>query len=377
MEQKFLEPKLNGERFQGHTVPLELLKDFSALQEMLVEVAKWEFRKDHPKRERIPRNFMDGVDLHLTAVEDGSAKLVICLVFSSLFPTSGNLKYFENARTDIVEAIASAEQGSTPHMPPNLLSYFDRFGRGLRSGESISFEHQGGQANLTPDVRTQLMRYAQVEEWTEEGALRVKISEVDKRHNSFEMELTDGTKLKGELGDLYEAAILEALGNYKKGRDEFLLIQGVIRKDRNNHLKSFESIEHVTPLDPLDVILRLDELAKLNDGWLDGKGRAAAKEQLTFLSRSFEAFFDADLALPYLYPTAEGGVQAEWSMNGWEVSLDIDLEKQQGEYQALNLQDNTSSDLTISLGDEEGWNQLNAALRRLKIRDVEEQPSGS
>jgi hypothetical protein len=155
------------------------------------------------------------------------------------------------------------------------------------------------------------------------------------------------------------------------------LIQGVIRKDRNNHLKSFESIEHVTPLDPLDVILRLDELAKLNDGWLDGKGRAAAKEQLTFLSRSFEAFFDADLALPYLYPTAEGGVQAEWSMNGWEVSLDIDLEKQQGEYQALNLQDNTSSDLTISLGDEEGWNQLNAALRRLKIRDVEEQPSGS
>ena len=33
--------------------------------------------------------------------------------------------------------------------------------------------------------------------------------------------------------------------------------------------------EHVTPLDPLDVEIRLKELAQLQDGWLDGKGRAA------------------------------------------------------------------------------------------------------
>lgn len=134
MEQKFLEPILNGERFQGHTVPLELLKDFSALQEMLVEVAKWEFRISHPERERIPRNFADGLDLRLASVEDGSAKLVICLAFAGLFPISNNLKYFELAKTDIVEAVASAEQGSTPKLPPNLLYYFDRFGRGIARG---------------------------------------------------------------------------------------------------------------------------------------------------------------------------------------------------------------------------------------------------
>src|ERR1035437_1999267 len=144
--QEFLKPKLKGERFQNATVPLELLKDFSALQEMLVEVAKWEFRDTHPGRERIPRNFTAEVDLRLTSVEEGCAILTISLVFATLFPASNNLTYFEQARTDIVEAIASAEQGSVPRLPPNLLNYFDRFGRGLRTGESISFEREGGPA---------------------------------------------------------------------------------------------------------------------------------------------------------------------------------------------------------------------------------------
>jgi hypothetical protein len=377
VEQKFLEPKLNGERFQGHTVPLELLKDFSALQDMLVEVAKWEFRKNHPDRERIPRNFTDGVDLHLTSVEEGSAKLIICLVFAGLFPTSSNLKYFEEARTDIVEAVASAEQGSTPALPPYLLNYFDRFGRGLRSGESISFAREGTPATLTPEIRNQLMRYAQAKEWTEEAALRVRISEVDKGRNSFQMELSDGTRFAAELSDLYLASILEAFGNYKKGRDEFLLIQGIVRKDRENHLKSFESIEHVTPLDPLDTALRLEDMAKLHDGWLDGKGRAAAKDKLDWLAGAFDSSFDTDLPLPYLYPTAEGGVQAEWSMNDWEVSLEIDLDEQQGQYQALNLVDRTCTEFSLSLGSREAWGKLNEALKQLGKTKVEERPSAS
>lgn len=372
--QEFLKPKLKGERFQNATVPLELLKDFSALQEMLVEVAKWEFRNTHPGRERIPRNFTAEVDLHLTSVEEGCAILTISLVFASLFPA--NQTYFEKAKTDIVEAIASAEQGSTPSLPPSLLTYFDRFGRGLRAGESISFERDGGSATLTPDTRNQLMRFAQVKEWTEPASLSVRISEVDKDRNSFDMKLSDGTKLSGELSDPYQDVILEALRNYKEGHDEFLLIQGIVRKDQNNHLKRFESIEHVTLLDPLDISLRLDELAKLANGWLDGNGQTAAKEKLEWLADTFESLFDTSLPLPYLYPTAEGGVQAEWSVNDWEISLEIDLEKQQGEYQAVNIKDNTCNESQFLLGTREGWSQLNDALKQLEIRSDEEQPNG-
>ena len=97
MEQEFLKPILDGERFRDHRVPLEVLKDFAALQEMLVEVAKWKFLQEHPQRERVQRNFTKDIELQLSGVEEGSAKLVIVLAFSTLFPPA-NVKYFEQAR---------------------------------------------------------------------------------------------------------------------------------------------------------------------------------------------------------------------------------------------------------------------------------------
>jgi hypothetical protein len=36
----FLTPRLVGDRFEGHAIPLEVLKDFAVLEEMIVEVAK-------------------------------------------------------------------------------------------------------------------------------------------------------------------------------------------------------------------------------------------------------------------------------------------------------------------------------------------------
>jgi hypothetical protein len=373
VKQEFLKPKLIGERFQGHSVPLELLKDFSALEEMLIEVAKWKFLQEHPGRERIQRNFTKGLELQLEGVEDGSAILAIVLSFSALFPPE-NAKYFEQARTEIVNAIALSVDDRPQVLPSNYLSYFDRFGRGLRSGESIEFPRENGNVSLNPDIRKKLIRSAQVEFWTDETALRARVYEADQAHDSFEFELSDGTRAKAPLDDKYRDAVLDAMKGYHDG--DFVLIQGVVQRDRADRLKGFESIEHVTPLDRLDVTLRLEQMASLKDGWLDGKGIAPDRDKLTWLSDLFDAHFDGNLPLPYLYPTAEGGVQAEWTLNGNEVSLEIDLENKQAQYQALNLKDDTCSELTFSLADQDGWNQLNEALKQLDTQKVEELPSG-
>jgi hypothetical protein len=371
VKQEFFNPTLEGERFQDHTVPLELFKDFSALQEMLIEVAKWEFRKSHPNRERIPRNFTSGLDLHLEAVGEGSAILKISLVFASLFPTS-NLSYFEQAKTDIVDAVAAVEAGRAPSLPPRYLNYFDRFGRGLRSGESISFQNGEGKATLTPETRQQLMRYAETKEWTEEAVLRVRVPEADKGRNSFEMELNDGSKLSGNLNDLYRDAVLQAFHNYKTGTDEYVLVQGIVRKDRDGHLRGFESIEHATPLDPQDVTLRLEELAALQNGWLDGTGVAPNKDALPKLARLFDTSFDSDLPLPFLYPTPEGGLQAEWNLGDWSVTLEIELEHLGAAYHALDLKTGASDELTLSLDSPAEWARLNGILKNLEKQNVEE-----
>jgi hypothetical protein len=69
MNQVFLKPRLVGQRFDEHTLPLELLKDFAALEEMLIEVAKRDYLRAHPARARTPRGFTKGIELHLTEVE--------------------------------------------------------------------------------------------------------------------------------------------------------------------------------------------------------------------------------------------------------------------------------------------------------------------
>ena len=40
---EFLSPRLVGNRFDQHSIPLEVLKDLAALEELIVEVAKWHY----------------------------------------------------------------------------------------------------------------------------------------------------------------------------------------------------------------------------------------------------------------------------------------------------------------------------------------------
>jgi len=63
---EFLKPKLIGPRFEEHAIPLEILKDLAALEEMIIEVAKWKLLQEHPDRKRVPRGFTQGIELRLT-----------------------------------------------------------------------------------------------------------------------------------------------------------------------------------------------------------------------------------------------------------------------------------------------------------------------
>ena len=366
MNQEFLRPRLVGRRFDEHTLPLDILKDFSALEEMLIEVAKRQYLAAHPDRQRTPKGFIKGLELHLTAVEKGSAILVIALAFATLFP-SADANYFDQAKNQIVEAIAAAENGQQPALPPELLRYFDRFGRGLHEGEAMEFARSNGQtASLTPATRERLLRVSQAESWTEEVTLKGCIPEVDQARHGFELELRNGIKLKAPLLEAHRQTVLETAVGYRTGAT--VAIKGVIQRDRTDkNPKSFESVEHVTPLDPLDIETRLEELAQLQDGWLDGKGRALDEASLVSLAQAFDERFSPDLPLPYLYPTPEGGVQAEWTLGSWEVSLEVTLPSLAADYQAVHTATGETREQALLLAAEDGsgWTALNDALAQL------------
>jgi hypothetical protein len=363
MNHEFMKPKLDGARFREHTIPLEVLRDFTALEEMLIAVAKWEYLEDFPERTRVLRNFSQGLELHLAQVEDGSAIAAIVLAFSTLFP-SHNATYFERARAQIVEAIASAEQGQRPSLPPALLSYFDKVGRGLRDDESMTFARADGtSARLTPEVRKRLIISAQVQEWTEEVSLRGKVCEIDQARGSFELELRDGTKLKAPLYEQHRAAVFDALRSYPSC--DYVIVQAIAIKDRANRLKAIQSVEQINQLDPMDVAARMDELSLLKEGWLDGKGQALNRRQLDRLVTLFDSNYTSELPLPYIYPTAEGGVQAEWSIGPWEATLEIHLDTMIADYQAYDVEEDTTHEHVINLSDEQGWATLEDQLRAI------------
>lgn len=360
----FLSPRMVGARFAEHAIPLEMLKDLSVLEEMIVEIAKWCYLQDHLDRKRSPKGFTEGIALKLSGVGEGSAvpQLSLCVDEAGLLFPPESQTYFEMARDRLIGAISAAERGEsiTQHLPDALLGYFDRIGRGLREGEAIEF------APLEPDQKARLnkatrrrlvLASSQVQDLTEEVTLRGSIPEVDQGEMTFELQVINGPRVGTSIPTQHLETVMDAFNGYKQGTR--VLLQGVGRYSRHDRLQSLEAVEHLSLLDTNDVPARLEELKALQDGWLDGKkGVAPSKSGLDWLANLFQLNYADELPLPYLYPTAEGGVQAEWSLGGAEITLEINLEKHLGEWHALEMTTEKEEIKNLRLDERPDWQWL-------------------
>jgi hypothetical protein len=115
---------------------------------------------------------------------------------------------------------------------------------------------------------------------------------------------------------------------------------------------------------PSQINSRLEQLSALNDGWLDGSGIAPDTNALQNLGSLFQSHYDKSLPIPYIYPTADGGLQLEWSPEDWEATLELNLQTFDGDYQALKLSDGTSREECVTLGNPDGWLRLNQLIRQ-------------
>ncbi len=67
--------------------------------------------------------------------------------------------------------------------------------------------------------------------------------------------------------------------------------------------------------------MRFDEMATLPDGWMDGAGASPDRVVLHEARHVLSDLLDRDAPRPRVFPTLEGGVQAEWTVDGHEVSV--------------------------------------------------------
>ena len=373
---EFLRPRLVGPRFDEGKIPLEMLGDLSVLREMVIEVAKWRYLEGNPHRKRSPKGFTDGISLALTGIEKGSATPVIDAEFHPpqvlgvpQLPGMPGIfdQYFVEARDAIIDAIAAAETDSltAEHLPENCLEYFDRIGRRLREEESIEFTSPArtNPARLTKASRRRLVLASQMTEMTEVVRLRGSIPEADQDRLSFEILLLEGRKIPAAMQHSYQDVVLEVFNGYMDDRKA--LISGIGKRDRQGNLVRLESVEDIVALDPLDVPSRLCELRRLKNGWLDGEGVAPAPDFLDWLAGTFDRLYPDELPLPHIYPTVEGGVQAEWSLSSHEVSLSIDFATRAGEWHVLNADTTAEDRKLLNLADDNDWIALAQDIRSL------------
>lgn len=365
----FMSPRLVGERFNGHAIPLEVLKDLAVLEEMVIEVAKWRFLQEHQDRQRTPRGFTDGISLKVTAIEDGSAipKIVLCFTAATMLMNPYQ-SYFDQARESIINAVDAAEHDEliNRYLPDNLLSYFDPLGRNLRDGERIEFrpDNHDRPARLDKSTRRKLvLASSQVREMTEEVMLRGTIPEADQDKMTFELQVIGGAKVTAPISGQHLQTILKAFTGYREGAR--VMVKGVGSFNRFERLQGVVSVDHISILEPNDVPARLDELRSLADGWLEGKGKAPSKAGLDWFTAVFETQYLDELPFPYVYPTAEGGLQIEWSLAGHEVSLEVSLESKQAHWHILNLATQAEAARDLQLTQADDWAWVNGEIKRL------------
>lgn len=119
---------------------------------------------------------------------------------------------------------------------------------------------------------------------------------MDKNAQTFDLQLISGLIVKAPFIEPYQKLVSEAFNPYES-KSSLVEVRGLVLIDKSNTYRSFDSIEQFTPLDPLDVGARLEELLLLKEDWLDGKGQPLNKEG----AKKFESLFTNFIAMPWCY----------------------------------------------------------------------------
>jgi hypothetical protein len=362
-------PCYEGSRFDDHRLPLDFLDDLLMLKKMTIEMAKAIYFEKNPERKKVPPNFTDGISIELESIQSGSTlpKLVLITAFNGLL-TETNTEHFTQAPERIKMAIETAHlnQDIKDTIPNNVLIFFNKLGSNLKEDERIIFgDKHTSKAILDKESRKRLVLAASKrKEYNAPFELRGIITALDKERKTFEIQSVTGAKIKGDYSIEYLDVLQNALVEMENQRK--IHLKGIGTFNASDKLVKIEGLEDATALDPLDVPARLEELAQLKLGWLDGHqyGEPLDADAVEKIGKDFDQFYDSEnLPLPATFPTPEGNLQFEWSLMNNEVSLLVDLKSKKGEYFALNTENQQEVVEQLDLATYEAWKRLNHLIK--------------
>lgn len=377
-----LEPRFTGDRFRANTLPLSLLRDLEALQGIILEIAKDEFRLTNPSRRRIPRGFSEGLTLHLVGSREGSfvAQIGMVIDLDVLPGFDPRTQAARSARDRFIDAIARAEDSSqdlSPPLPAGVWPYVEKFGRGLHDGEAIDLvRREGSTVQFTKELRRRLLLTRPgVQMLTDEVELVVKLEDVRPKEHSITIELVDGRSISATVTDQQ----LEELSDVRVGEFglSWLRASGIGSFDRSQQLQRLDEVTVIELLDPMDPRVQLEKLKVLQDGWLDGDGSPLSLDLLARVGTWFDEHLSEDTPLPRLYPTPEGGMEAEWLIGRLDISIEFDEAAGVVEWHAMDLDTGKADEKTVDFDDTEALAELGRLMARVTARQSNRPEDGN
>lgn len=363
----FATHRMTGTRFEEHSVPVTVLSELVAYRDLVLLVARSLFFDANPARKRVPNGFEEGFDLVLREVQDGSA--VCPLERRGPVQTAGQQQLFvaddvfAKARDLVHETIAAVAANREPptNFPSAGFRLFNRFGTTLRKGEAIELGTPTRRAvRYDSEVRKRLvlLRESTYENPAEHIGVVIAF---EGAKQSFSVQDDDGQTVSASLSGLDEES-LRVVRTAAVHHDALRVrVSGVGAFDADDRLLHFASVAEVVfqededLMQRLDVRRRLSVLASLPEGWLgENEGAAIPTATIEWVADVLVRAEERGLSRPYLYPTPEGSVQAEWSFPGTEVSAEFEPTERQVFCVGVHTKTGAAGEDSIPLGDETG-----------------------
>lgn len=323
--EEFARPTFTGGRFDiGEGMPVEALPDLAAYADIVTDVAKDLFKQRHPSRQRVSRGFGERLQLRVSRVEEGSKVPVLVRRLPE-----GELAIpdeYDDARDLVTQAIeaVSTDQVLPAGFPTWVLPKFSRLGQRLQPGERIVFEtKQGGKAIYDRTVRSRLVQMGG-KSYSARDEFVGLVTDLDSQRGRVEIRIADGMSLAGEYREFWE--VLHSAQGSPPESGRRVRIEAETEYDAAGVPQRFLVVHDVISLDTWEwAEARLAELRTIEHGWFDGEhGEPIDTTAFEAAGAFLEALADTAATPPHLFPTPEGGIQAQWRDD--DVTVGVEFE---------------------------------------------------
>ena len=371
----FLQLRLVGESFEGHTIALSVLKHLAVLEDAIHAIATRQYLADHPEKPRPPKRFFDGIAIELAGFEKGSGSVSLdfaCIDKSGGEQPSPGFEYCEQAR-DAMAARMQLAADDLPQTEPATeqeAEFYASLSTLLAEGgqmEVATSRYASDIILLTQDACQRIMLAPAVEKVSFRGS----VLRVDRRENTLTICLLNGHKVTVDIPAGYHDLVTKLLNGYDD--EPIAMFSGTGNLGRDGKLLRLAAIDSIEELDLLDVGVRLEELRNLEPGWGErGDEELPSQESLDWLEQKLGDHYADECPLPLIFPTPDGGIMLEWILGRVSASIEIEHDEYEGDWSYINHDTKDTGDRVLNLDDQKDWQWLSDQILLLDKSDSDD-----